>query len=294
MSSRDGFLYYLCGGKHAVKMLVSIASLRWAGHEQPIHISVGDPEAEDYAYRLRDDERLGKITIDRVDIETAGEAKRGKGRQHCAKSAMGSWTPFRRTIFLDADTLVTGNLNKIWPTEEQVVLTNFAQWKTTGGKLRSRLAKYKEALPREFAMMTGSAYPAINTGVMAWDYRAVNFHKKWSEVCLNHLVGGKPVFMGDEIVANLIFADYCHRILDDWWNFSPIYSVESRGGKFDAGRVKVWHFHGDKHCKKGLCLDTWFPFYLRAEEENLAKIQDWTPARDKSLKKAMQEAGMLS
>ena len=286
----DGFLFYIAGGKHAVQLLVSISSLRRQGHSEPITIAAGDPEGEEYAYKIRDDDRLGPIAVENITIQTAGTKKRGKSRQHCGKSSMAEWSPYDRTIFLDADTLVVAPIGKLWPFPEEIVLTNFANWVTTGGKLKSRLRKYREALPAKVAMMASLPYPAINTGVMAWDRNTAHFHRTWSSVCLNHLVNGEPVFMGDEIVANLIYPDYCHRIMSDLWNFSPVYSTEARDGKVPDD-VKIWHYHGGKHCRKGPAIESWLPAYDYCVENDFGGIKAWTPARDRSLKKALEERG---
>lgn len=309
--SDNGFLYYHAGGKHAVKLLVSIASVRRVGHDEPIHIACSDDKGEEYARKIAAEPRLGPITVARVQLETAGKAK-GKGRQHCGKSSMGSWTPFGKTIYLDADTVAAAKLDGLWPRSEEVILTNFAQWWTTGGMMKRRLNKYRPVLPAKVAAVTGTRYPAVNTGIMAWDRFTEHFHRTWKRYCTQTVVSedgqtfmaddenlgrrqrrklakASTIFMGDEIVANLIFIDYRHRIFDDRWNFSPVFSVESRGGKFDPADVKVWHYHGEKHTRAGPAIESWGPAYKYCVDENFANITSWQPADDSSLALALRE-----
>lgn len=281
-----GFLYVLTGGGSSVQIVVSIHSLRDAGHTEPILIVCGDDEGVEYANKICGDERLGPVRYKRIAFDVPDG--KGKGRQHCAKASMGKWTEFDETIFLDADTLVSGRLDRLWPLHpEELVLTKFAGWKTTGGKMRKRLATYRERLPDKVAMMLATPYPAINTGVVSWGWNTRGFHNHWQDVCLNPLMNGSLPFMGDEITANLIFPDYPHRIESDLYNFSPIYSVESRGGECPEG-VKVWHFHGKKHVHKGLARSVWLPKYEECIENDLAGITKWTPARDRRLRKFLE------
>jgi hypothetical protein len=283
--SSHGFLYYLAGGKNAAQLLVSIYSVRSAGHGDPILICAGDDEGEDYAQKIAKETRLlPEIRVKRITNECISQKKR-KGRQHCGKAAMGRWTEFDKTIFLDADTAVVGNLRDLWPGPSEVILTQFATWKTTGGMMSGRLRRYREQLPKQVAMMTSTPYPAINTGVMSWDKGATGFHKAWQDVCLGTAFKDTMPFMGDEITANLLFPEYPHQVLDHRWNYSPVFSIKDEV----RDDVRVWHFHGQKHLRAGPARSTWAPLYRDVAENNLADIQSWTPARDKSLKKWLDE-----
>jgi hypothetical protein len=271
-----GFLYFFSGGKHAVQLAVSLRALRQF-HSEPARIAVGDDEGEQFADMLAQDERLN-CTVERIDMLTKQQAG-GKARHHSSKARMADWTPFEQTIFLDADTLPAKELVELWPKKEEVVLTSFAGWLTTGGTMKRRLGQYRQILPGPVAMMRARAYPAINTGVMSWDKRATGFHRKWREAVEKH-----PVFMGDEIVANLIFPEFPHRVLSDSWNYSPVYSAPLMGGPH------VWHFHGGKHLREGQARNAWLPAYEQTVADNIGGIKDWTPARDKSLRRFLEES----
>lgn len=276
----DGFLYNLTGDKHAVQLVVSLLSLRHR-HSEPVLIGYGDDAARQVCMRILDDERLRPVSC--REVAMAAKA-RHKAKHHANKSCMEDWTIFGRTIFLDADTLVVGSLDDLWT--DHVTLTQFAGWVTTGRTIGSRLRKFEHLLPDDVRHMTSVEHPAINTGVLAWGRSADSFHQEWRRVAL-----ANPVFMGDEIAANLIYERHGARVLDHRWNYSPLYSPAKRddGTLEVADDVKVWHFHGAKHCNNPAAISVWAPWYDKAVRENVAGLAQWTPAGDKRLRRFLDE-----
>jgi hypothetical protein len=264
-----GVLYYLRGGRHANVLVVSLASLRnhWQG---PVCLLCGDDEAVSLAKRIAADPRL----TDNFSWSAfkGDEGKRGTG--YSTKTLLTGLSPFDETLFIDADTLVVGDLGELWPTHGEVVLTQFASWVSNGPRISGRLAKWLEHAPDEVYRMSQYAYPAINTGVMAWRGDAGAFGRAWREMTMRN-VG----FIVDELACQLIYPDHDCRVLDDRFNASPIHS--ERGGGRD---VRIWHGHGSKFIKRDAGWELWEPYYRAACELNLAGIADWTPGGDKHLK----------
>jgi hypothetical protein len=269
----DGVLYMLNGDKHANHLVVSLYSLRKSGYRGAVAIAAGDEAGRRVASLCRADSRLGPIVI--VEWNCPTRRTHGNGIQYANKTQMHTLTPFGRTVFLDADTLVVGpaesddsspSLADMLPDHEQVRLTRFARW--TSQDIAGRIEPWREVRPREVAVQLARAYPAINTGVVGFARTSHRFMDEWRRATLQR-VG----FICDEIAAQLIFPDFPHVVLSDRWNASPVYSNPI---DYNAGKVIVWHGHGFKFHKKEVGRAIWRPWYEEAIGQNLADIATWT------------------
>jgi hypothetical protein len=272
----DGVTYMLTGNKHAAVLVVSLMSLR-DYYRGPVCVICGNGDAQQVVKRIADDERLtcGALEVVCWQAPVGG----GKGLQHANKCNLIHLSPFERTVFLDADTLVVGPVNRLLPREgtEEVRLTRFASWVTTGHRLQQRIARWKDLLPAEAAMMSATPYPAINTGTFGFSKLSTAYFARLKELCEQ-----QPIFMCDEIVAQLIFPHFPHVIMPDEYNYSCLYS------ETPISDAKIIHFHGHKHCRCKLGEALWMPQYERACAGNLAGIHDWTPGGDKQLRKRLK------
>ena len=272
----DGVVYMLTGLKHAALIVVSVMTLRrhYAG---PVHILAGNEDAFDLAERIEQDGRFGDIEISRWQAPTGG----GKGLQHANKCHVFQLSRYARTVFLDADTTIHGPINELLPEAgtEEIRLTTFADWKTNGGKIRKRLEQYRDILPGEVAALQANAYPAINTGTFGFTHLSKAYFDELRQICEK-----KCVFMADELAAQLIFIHHPHNVLDDRWNWSPVYS------KRPFSEARIVHYHGSGHCRpdKGVGYTIWPPLFNEAMAENLANIRDWAPAQDRQLRRWMK------
>lgn len=284
--SRDGIIYMLTGDKHANHLAVSVLSLRehWDG---PVALIAGCDKGETICRHIEQDKRLGEIEVIRWDAPTRRTAKK-PGQQYANKCEMGRLSPFDRTIFLDADTLVVGDFTDMFPEPgtEQVRLTTFADWKTTGNLMRSRIERWRNEMPKEVALMAGHPYPAINTGVIGFTRLSTKWFKTWKTTTLKRVE-----FICDEIAAQLIFPWHPHCVLDERWNCSVVYSWDRHGAEAANPDPRIWHGHGFKFVKKETGRQLWVPYYRRAIDGNYAKIADWTNNVQKPPKKYLgQEA----
>src|SRR3972149_951366 len=102
----DGVVYLMIGSKHAEHLAVSLWSLlrHWAGE---VAIMVGDDKAAEFCQPMGTLDRVQLIPFD----YNRGKVK-GSGSVYLAKTAMHKLSPFDRTVFLDADTLVAGGLSR--------------------------------------------------------------------------------------------------------------------------------------------------------------------------------------
>jgi hypothetical protein len=283
MRSDSGVLYMLAGNKHGPVLAVSIWSLRKTGYIGPVHIAIGDDKAAEVCQHIAADPRLGPITTARWQPPTGK-----RGTVYLAKTFMYGLSPFERTLFVDADTLVVGDINPLFEFGQYtaagpagVTLTQFSNWVSDGRKISGRIKSWADVVPDDVKEMQSKAYPAINTGVLSFDRSpgAAAFFADWKSTTEK-----KVVFICDELAAQLIFHRHAVRVLDDRYNASPIHS--ERAHKSEA---VLLHFHGKKHVNRPQGRKLWLPVYDECVKHNLANIRAWTPAGDRRLKEFLRD-----
>ena len=103
-------------------------------------------------------------------------------------------------------------------------------------------------------------------------------------------------FICDEIAAQLIFVRHNVIVMDDRWNFSPKYSKQNDKSCLPISNFpKIIHYHGKQHARpdKSDGYKTWIPVYKECLDQNIAGIQDWTPGRDRHLRKYLEAESVL-
>ena len=175
--SKDGIVYLISGNKHAVVLVASIVSLRkhWGGS---ITVVGTDDAGYEIACKLGDDSRLDVISK-RMEH---GNQKRNSG--YLNKTRIGSVLNYDRMIFLDADTIVCGDVSEVFPRGDEMVLTSWAGWVTTGRMMSRRIEKWSGVEPDRVSRMLSVPWAAINTGVFGFT-KNTEFMKDWFTVtCL--------------------------------------------------------------------------------------------------------------
>lgn len=251
----------LIGSRHAPLLAVSIHSLR-QHYDGPIAILVGDDTGERYAQKITEARTI------RFSFE-GGQ----RGSVYAAKIKMFDLSPFDRTVFLDADTVVCGDFSEMCPEGNEVKLTQFSDWKTTGKRMTGRLLGWKDACPLLVARAVGNSYPAINTGVIGFSKGSGKFFKAWRETCAKNIS-----FICDELAAQLVYPDFQHRVMPERLNFCPIHSRTE-----DA---RIIHFHGgcQKVHQKPEYRKLWRPAWEQAAAERFAGVDEWGPEIDPMLR----------
>lgn len=201
-----------------------------------------------------------------------------RGMAYAAKTWMDSLSHFERTLFIDADTLVVGD---IWPIfqfgEYGVTLTQFSSWLSSGRKIANRIRPWMDLAPDDVRKMAAEPLPAVNTGVIAFDRSdgAAAFFAEWKSLTMK-----RPCFICDELSAQIIYHRHAVRVLDSRWNCSPIHDARK-----DA---VIYHFHGRKHVNREQGRAIWLPAYDECCRLNIADINAWTPAGDKRLREYLE------
>lgn len=288
MTSESGVIYFNVGTKCLARLVTSLYSLRQHWHG-PVSVMNGGMDGG-IVERICRDERI------LAEHRAAAIVHRRKNTAYAAKPAIMRQSPYSVTVFLDADTLVVGGLEELFAKvagEEAtlgvspgVVLTAFSNWISTGPLIRRRIesmARTSEEAARLGTIALSSPHAAVNTGVVAFR-REDPFLHYWERIT----EFGWNVFIADEMAAQLLTADpakYPHILVDDRWNASPMYHG------CEAGDVRVWHFHGDKHCvrpggKGAAGHRLWWPAFAEVWAEDVGGVREWCrqAAGDKALR----------
>jgi len=254
-----GVTYLFTGTKHAVVAAVSALTLRehWHG---PVSFFC-DETALPFAEPIAEAASINIVRFEPVVL------RRHSGFYN--KTLLPGLSPYDETIQLDLDTTTVGPLDGLWPKRpDEWVLTHFANWRSDGNIIAGRIRRWAEAAPKLVQHKIAHPGPALNTGIMAYGPDCWLATHAWHSVTRLNL----GAFLGDENAADLMiaqphWAQYID-ILDDRWNWSPVYSEQNAD-------KRIIHGHGSKFFKRRSGLAVWQPAFARAFQNNFGDIQRW-------------------
>jgi hypothetical protein len=270
----DGLVYWLCGMRHAERLVVSAYTARkfWTG---AIAAVVTSDETQKCA------EAIPGVQAIRVALTAT------KHSAYVGKTRLPDWVPFDRAIYLDADTIVVGPLDPLL--ESPLTITQFSKWQSLGQKIGGRIKWFQQIKesPRIQAMVDTQftkSYPAINTGVFAW-HKGGKWVAEWQAIAD---AGAPCVNYTDEIAMQILHPGIpgC-RVVDDRWNCSPIYGVHKTN-------AAVWHFHGDKHLRNAEGKRLWEPAFQEAYTANVGGLREWAGRYDPWVRTLLANPGAYS
>lgn len=272
---QHGVFYLLTATTHAVRLIVSLWSLR-KHYSGPVTVYTTIPESHSIGIRCSEDRRLN------VEHRSFPMVHSRKNASFLIKLALLEHVPYEVSAYLDADTLIAGDIAPLLDVSEndQFHATQFSNWNSTTRRIAKRIKHWEtvsqdQYSTEEWHKLLQSAldpHPAVNGGVFAYR-RNAELLDPWYELSLL----GRRTFICDEIALQILLHHYPHRVLDSRWNCSPIY-----GAAEIKQDVRIWHMHGSKHLHSD-ALGLWWPAYEECVRENVARINDWTPGRDKRL-----------
>lgn len=270
--NNGGILFLNVGTKCLVRLAVSIYSLR-QHYGGPVCIVNAAGHDGGIVERFAADKRLGGVEVRSVELPIYR-----RRTAYCAKPSIYRWTPFDRSLFVDADTIFMDDPSPLLAAKEPLVVTQFSDWNCGGPILRKRIEPFLHirelaiGVPQLASLVMAESWPAINTGVFAFN-REWPGMKSWER--LTQAARTRANFT-DEIAANVLlpFFGGDAAIAEDRWNWSPLY-----GKSVDPAIV---HMHGSRHLKEH-SIDLWLPLYQEVFNLNIAGIQSWSPAGDKRL-----------
>jgi hypothetical protein len=258
-----GVIFMTYGRKHSANLIVAVSTLRdhWRGS---VSILCGDSDGLEVGRRIANE--FDSINLIEFDRYTSQEY--GRGASYHTKTQMGNLSPYFYSVFLDADTVVTGDIQPLFPEGAEVVLTQFANWRTTGRAMRKRIEAWRPVARDEVVTCLSWGYPAINTGVLGFSKTGRLFTDAWAEMSSRRVS-----FMCDEIAAQLIFLGFPHRVERDHFNASPVYSEWM---KKDSDKAIVIHGHGGKFCKNEFARSIYLPLVAPLWQSNIAGIKEYS------------------
>jgi len=268
--------YVMSHPAHLPYLVVSLRSLRrhWKG---PVYVHAW-PESFEFVEEIAEDADLDIVSI-------CWEPKhKGKNAQFESKQLVAQavgWRNDSTILYLDADTLIAGDLTPLFEGAEQTgfLATQFCQWNTRGGIVQGRIKRlqaFPEIEQRYVEEVLTREWPSVNGGVFCCrpDSPALAEWHEWTKIV-------RSIFISDETALHAIMPKHV------WANQMDVLC----GGEFNCsarGRlqpktladkdVKIWHFHGDCNTrpkKAGGAIERWWPEYQECLRDNVGGIADW-------------------
>ncbi len=268
MNMSNGIIYYNYGSKCAVRLLVSIESLK-KHYSGSITIISDGAESDAICKKIADGTGCNIISMKNSGVP------RGKNYALLVRTRLNLFTPYDWSVYLDADTLITGNISELFNQSKSFVATRFSNWHTKGKKIAARIEGFRKFCPElvDAALEYG---PAVNCGVWAFRKNASIFND-WYKTAIKNV----DSFIPDEVACQLLLPKHEHRLVDGRYNFSCKY------GSKDDTDYRIIHYHGKKHCrgKNVFMSDLWINAYNDVVARNVANVREWTPSGDRMLKR---------
>jgi hypothetical protein len=263
-----GIVYFNMGTGCAVRLLVSLRSLRRV-YEGPVTIvSVGE---DSHLLCNRIGAALGADVV-----RWAPPIPPGRNTAYVAKTFLATVTPYELTLVIDSDTVVLRPIDEMFShaEEREFCVTRMAAWKTRGKRMSKRIRLWERLLPEDIEKALAFG-PAINTGVFSFRKDAAIL-KEWQKMSLL----GRENMLTDETCCQVLLHRYRHSVVDSYFNCSCAHDDPS------SPQTRVIHYHGRKHCRPGLPFHgaRWVKEYESAREENIADMRSWLPGSDRVLK----------
>lgn len=270
MPAMNGIIYFNYSTPHLARLAVSLWSLRQVYTGSVTILNAG--EDGDIVAQLAADPQLD-VQVIPIKIE-----RRRRHTAYCGKPSLWRWTPYDRSLYLDADTIVVADPEPAWRAPGSLVVTRFADWVTTGRIYSSRIRQWlqvshpKYDVPALARSCLEHSFPAINTGVFVFDRDNPEL-AAWESVAQ----AGHACSFTDELALQILLPTMPVGWLSDEWNASPIYH------HCRPEQARIWHFHGCKNLRKDAGKTLWWPVFEKAYAANVGGLATWYQV-DKSLR----------
>ena len=267
-----GVIYLLTQMDAAARLVVSLRSLRhW--YSGTVTLFTTRPESHEIGERCARDARL---RVDHVQCAERGETR--QQRAYLTKTLLASCLPYRRNVFLDADTVVVDDISELIHAAagSPLTVTNFMGLSTTQLPFRKNVRPWRKLqdtpgdtfeLRKRIDRLLAFPYPAINSGVYAVE-RNKRFARRWNEISMF----AREMTVPDEIGLQLLLFEFRHQILSHEFNYHP-------AGLRSHVRPRIWHFAGTTHLRTPECRNIWLTAYRECARENVAGIRAWSKVR---------------
>jgi len=264
----SGVIYYNRGISCVVRLIVSIKSLRQY-YSGPITVFLEDADISN----LQDFLDKYHVDIFHVDPEKLDNS-------YVRKIAISKLSPYDKTVFIDADTLVVGDVDELFNDIDthDLCVTQFCNWVSNGRAISRRIKGFAKYLPQNTLEKALSYGPAVNTGIYSFPKNSVMF-EEWLE--LAKLGQSGKLYIPDEIACQILLHKYNVKILESKFNVSVKFGI-------NQSDKRIIHYHGRKHCRKFKLAEFWIKAFIELLKSNdAANIQEYIN-NDNNLRKFLQ------
>lgn len=266
-----GIVYLLTHVQLAARLVVSVNSLRrW--YSGAVTVFTTRPESHHIGEFMAADPRLriGHRNTEELAAENLYAAA------YLTKAAFVAQSPYDATVFLDADTLVTGPINELLGRAQRgdLTVTIYGHLQTTDERLAETWNAWRRAFEessdrdqwlRVINEVTTRSWPLVNAGVFAIRSAARRLLAEWLELTLI----GRETRTPEEIALQLLLPRNDFQLLGCQFNCLPQVHPQMRD-------VRIWHFAGASHLNEEVCRRLWLPEYQRCLTDNVARLREWS------------------
>lgn len=273
MDNHTGVLYYNTGEKMAVRLAVSIHSLR-KHYSGPIAILSEGELSHGFCHKICE-------RYDCAFVKTVFDGTDGKNTTYLNACLAWRHTPYDITCWIDSDTIIQGDISALFrgAMSKDFAIAKFSDWRTNKGRIYGRIQAWRGIMPDHWIQRAIQFGPAINCGVFAWSKRSKLVRDWWGLARQ-----GQHTMIPDEVCCQIMLAqpEYSNTILSQRYNCSCKY------GEQWGDDAVIIHYHGRKHCRFGengkplYMADKWYPLYDEIRE--LDFVKKYTP-KDRMLRK---------
>lgn len=268
-----GIILFNRGEKCIVRASVCLYSLR-KHYDGPVTFYLEDPYPHEF------DDVCKHFNVDIVHNEENHELK-----TLVRKTDMFANPPYDRTLWLDADMIITGKLDEMFDDLDNtdLVIPHFAGWWSDGPKISARTKRFKGIAEDRHYNKALERFPATNTGILSFrkSEKWTKFVNDW--VTLAHKGSQAKIFIPDEVAFQILWPS-----IEEWglrihianrkFNVSVLHDHQ---GSED---MRVMHYHGQKHVLDHPNCDLWKNTLKEMRESNVANIEHFLQYADKRLK----------
>jgi len=225
-------LYYNRGSKCCLRLIASLYSLRKVYNDNVLLVL----EGEQPKWFLNS---IKMVSPDNTEIK---EVKDSQSRNTLnVKSSLWRHSDYDLTMFMDSDTIVLRNIDSYFDLIKQggFVTGKFADWKSSGSRIKNRINQWSVVLDREYLDKAISYGDAINTGINGWR-KNDPFLERWEKMCALGAPHKCSDRVADEMAAQLLLHCNKHILAGVEWGTSVKYGIDSK-------HTKIIHYHGQKH-----------------------------------------------
>lgn len=252
----QGVIYYNRGHGCVIRLMVSIQSLR-KFYDGNITIFIEDYDHSQISHFL-EKYKISVISLDSQKLDN----------NYVTKIVVSKLSPYDKTVFIDADTLIVGSIDELFLDIENydLCVPQFSNWVSNGKTISRRIKKFAPYVSDNQIIRKAISYgPAINTGVYCFIKDSPIFDE-WLEIA--RIGQSKGLYIPDEIACQILLHKYNAKILDSKFNTSVRFGIDQKD-------KRIIHYHGRKHCRKFHLSELWIKEFfelLQNEKNNIETI----------------------